>query len=41
MYRFYFVTWNVATRYPEQDLHQLLEIGHDKVDKLPDFYVVG
>ncbi|XP_046427714.1 inositol polyphosphate 5-phosphatase K-like isoform X1 [Neodiprion fabricii] len=39
--RFYFVTWNVATKYPEQDLHQLLGIGHNNAKELPDFYVVG
>lgn len=38
---FYFITWNVATRYPEQDLHQLLGVGHNDEEKLPDFYVIG
>ncbi|XP_012258964.2 inositol polyphosphate 5-phosphatase K [Athalia rosae] len=36
--RIYFVTWNVATKYPEQDLHQLLGISNST---FPDFYVIG
>ncbi|XP_012273105.1 inositol polyphosphate 5-phosphatase K [Orussus abietinus] len=39
--RLYFVTWNVATKYPEQDLHQLLGISHNGNQSLPDFYFVG
>ncbi|KAJ9598186.1 hypothetical protein L9F63_011124 [Diploptera punctata] len=39
------VTWNVATRHPEEDLNQMLGfgvMGKAKVqEKLPDFYVIG
>ena len=39
------VTWNVATRHPEEDLNQMLGFGvkgKAKVqEKLPDFYVIG
>ncbi|XP_012136902.2 inositol polyphosphate 5-phosphatase K isoform X1 [Megachile rotundata] len=40
--RIYFVTWNVATKYPEEDLHQLLDLGQNNTSrKLPDLYYVG
>ncbi|XP_033207234.1 inositol polyphosphate 5-phosphatase K-like isoform X1 [Belonocnema kinseyi] len=39
--RLYFVTWNVATKYPEQELHQLLGINHSVEHKPPDFYIIG
>ncbi|PSN56506.1 Phosphatidylinositol 4 [Blattella germanica] len=43
--RLYMVTWNVATRHPEEDLNQMLGfgvMGKAKVqERLPDFYVVG
>ena len=39
------VTWNVATRHPEEDLNQMLGfgvMGKAKIqEKLPDFYVIG
>ncbi|XP_026675192.1 inositol polyphosphate 5-phosphatase K-like isoform X2 [Ceratina calcarata] len=37
--KIYFVTWNVATKYPDQDLCTLLDINETRT--LPDFYVVG
>lgn len=40
--RIYFVTWNVATTYPGQDLHRLLGISPDDSPRqLPDLYFVG
>ncbi|XP_047349198.1 inositol polyphosphate 5-phosphatase K-like isoform X1 [Vespa velutina] len=39
--RIYFVTWNVATKYPVQDLHQLLNITHGNIKSLPDIYFIG
>ncbi|CAK1556402.1 unnamed protein product [Leptosia nina] len=41
--RFYFVTWNVATRSPGQDLNSLLDFPsqYNKHKPLPDFYVIG
>ncbi|CAH0715694.1 unnamed protein product, partial [Brenthis ino] len=41
--RFYFVTWNVATRSPGQDLNSLLDFPSqfNKNKPLPDFYVIG
>ncbi|XP_046820464.1 inositol polyphosphate 5-phosphatase K-like isoform X1 [Vespa crabro] len=39
--RIYFVTWNVATKYPVQDLHQLLNITHGNMKSLPDIYFIG
>ncbi|KAL2720896.1 inositol polyphosphate 5-phosphatase K-like isoform X1 [Vespula squamosa] len=39
--RIYFVTWNVATKYPVQDLHQLLNITHGNLKSLPDIYFIG
>ena len=40
--RIYFVTWNVATKYPEEDLHELLDVNQiDKSKTLPDLYIVG
>ncbi|XP_014600519.1 PREDICTED: inositol polyphosphate 5-phosphatase K-like isoform X1 [Polistes canadensis] len=39
--RIYFVTWNVATRYPEQALHQLLNIKHGVLNPLPDIFFIG
>lgn len=40
--RIYFVTWNVATKYPEQGLHSLLDLFHDiEPSALPDLYFVG
>ncbi|XP_059050508.1 inositol polyphosphate 5-phosphatase K-like isoform X2 [Achroia grisella] len=41
--RFYFVTWNVATKNPSQDLNALLDFPSqfDKNKPLPDFYVIG
>ncbi|CAG4956326.1 unnamed protein product [Colias eurytheme] len=41
--RFYFVTWNVATRSPGQDLNSLLDFPSqfNKNKQLPDFYVIG
>ncbi|XP_074105660.1 inositol polyphosphate 5-phosphatase K [Cotesia typhae] len=38
---FYFVTFNVATKFPEQDAAQMLGIHHKKSDPSPDFYVIG
>ncbi|KAL4707802.1 hypothetical protein ACJJTC_001748 [Scirpophaga incertulas] len=41
--RFYFVTWNVATKSPGQDLNSLLDFPsqYNKNKPLPDFYVIG
>ncbi|CAK9799917.1 Inositol polyphosphate 5-phosphatase K [Anthophora quadrimaculata] len=40
--RIYFITWNVATKYPEQDLHELLDVAcTEKLKTLPDMYFVG
>ncbi|CAG9562048.1 unnamed protein product [Danaus chrysippus] len=41
--RFYFVTWNVATKSPGQDLNALLDFPSvfNKNKPLPDFYVIG
>lgn len=41
--RFYFVTWNVATKPPGQDLNALLDFPSqfNKNKPLPDFYVIG
>ncbi|XP_045516440.1 inositol polyphosphate 5-phosphatase K-like isoform X2 [Pieris brassicae] len=41
--RFYFVTWNVATKNPSQDLNALLDFPSqfNKHKPLPDFYVIG
>lgn len=40
--KLYFVTWNVATKYPEQDLCQLLGLNHFVTSRqLPDVYIVG
>ncbi|XP_047533359.1 phosphatidylinositol 4,5-bisphosphate 5-phosphatase A-like isoform X1 [Vanessa atalanta] len=41
--RFYFVTWNVATKSPGQDLNSLLDFPSqfNKNKSLPDFYVIG
>ncbi|CAG9101971.1 unnamed protein product [Plutella xylostella] len=41
--RYYFVTWNVATRSPGQDLNSLLDFPSqfNKNKPLPDFYVIG
>ena len=40
--RIYFVTWNVATKYPEQNLQQLLDLTHSNLSRsLPDLYFVG
>ncbi|XP_026761679.2 phosphatidylinositol 4,5-bisphosphate 5-phosphatase A-like isoform X1 [Galleria mellonella] len=41
--RFYFVTWNVATRNPGQDLNALLDFPSqfNKSKPLPDFYIIG
>ncbi|XP_003487528.1 inositol polyphosphate 5-phosphatase K-like [Bombus impatiens] len=40
--RIYFVTWNVATKYPEEDLHELLDVNQINESKtLPDLYIVG
>ncbi|XP_076303656.1 inositol polyphosphate 5-phosphatase K [Lasioglossum baleicum] len=40
--RIYFVTWNVATKYPKQDLHQLLDVHrHNSSKAMPDLYFVG
>ncbi|XP_063238865.1 inositol polyphosphate 5-phosphatase K-like isoform X2 [Bacillus rossius redtenbacheri] len=40
--RFYMVTYNVATKQPEQDLHKLVGFEDLKSSEtLPDFYVVG
>jgi hypothetical protein len=39
------VTWNVATRQPEEDLAEMLGFGtsgKQKVqERLPDFFVIG
>lgn len=42
-FRFYFVTWNVATKSPGQDLNALLDFPSqfNKNKPLPDFYVIG
>ncbi|KZC10680.1 Inositol polyphosphate 5-phosphatase K, partial [Dufourea novaeangliae] len=38
----YFITWNVATRHPEQDLHQLVNVNDNNASKsMPDFYFIG
>ncbi|XP_014218811.1 inositol polyphosphate 5-phosphatase K [Copidosoma floridanum] len=40
--KLYFVTWNVATKYPEQNLLQLLGLSHFTTAKqLADIYIVG
>ncbi|XP_043667491.1 inositol polyphosphate 5-phosphatase K-like isoform X2 [Vespula pensylvanica] len=39
--RIYFVTWNVATKYPVQDLHQLLNVTRGNLKSLPDMYFIG
>ncbi|EFN84057.1 inositol polyphosphate 5-phosphatase K [Harpegnathos saltator] len=42
--RFYFVTWNVATKFPslQQDLHQLLGITpYAEPEQWPDLYFIG
>lgn len=41
--RFYFVTWNVATKSPGQDLNSLLDFPSqfNKNKTLPDFYIIG
>ncbi|XP_053987334.1 inositol polyphosphate 5-phosphatase K-like isoform X2 [Hylaeus anthracinus] len=40
--RIYFVTWNVATKYPEQNLYQLLDVTHSNSSRtLPDLYFIG
>ncbi|XP_015597321.1 inositol polyphosphate 5-phosphatase K isoform X2 [Cephus cinctus] len=39
--RLYFVTWNVATKYPEQDIRHLLDFNQDDDENLPDMYIVG
>lgn len=41
MRRLYFVTWNVATKYPEQEPDEMLGLGRDGVESLPDFFIVG
>jgi hypothetical protein len=41
-YRLYIVTWNVATKYPEQNLNQLLGLNNFiSTKQLPDIYVIG
>jgi hypothetical protein len=44
-FRFYMVTWNVATRHPEEDLAEMLGFGTSGTikteERLPDFYVIG
>lgn len=41
-FRIYFVTWNVATKYPEEDLHELLDVNQiNELKTLPDLYIVG
>ena len=40
-YRLYFATWNVATKYPEEEPHEMLGISKNTDGKLPDFYIVG
>ncbi|XP_067010509.1 inositol polyphosphate 5-phosphatase K isoform X2 [Anabrus simplex] len=40
--RFYLVTWNVATRQPEEDVQEMLGLAKNTPqERLPDFYVVG
>ncbi|OXU29280.1 hypothetical protein TSAR_009446 [Trichomalopsis sarcophagae] len=40
--KLHFVTWNVATKYPEQDLSQLLGLSHFATSKqLADIYIIG
>ncbi|KAJ8721967.1 hypothetical protein PYW08_004369 [Mythimna loreyi] len=41
--KFYFVTWNVATKNPGQDLNALLDFPSqfNKNKPLPDFFVIG
>lgn len=39
--RLYFLTYNVATKNPEEDLHDLLKIKDSVEHKPPDFYVIG
>ena len=43
--RLYMVTWNVATRHPEEELAGMLGFGtsgKQKIqERLPDFFVIG
>lgn len=41
--RFHFVTYNVGTGSPEQDLHKLLQVSKNSKDDENkfDFYVIG
>ncbi|XP_051173724.1 inositol polyphosphate 5-phosphatase K-like isoform X2 [Leptopilina boulardi] len=39
--RLYFITWNVATKYPEEDLHDLLKLKNPVEHDPPDFYIIG
>ncbi|KAK2586242.1 hypothetical protein KPH14_001499 [Odynerus spinipes] len=39
--RIYFVTWNVATKHPEQGLHPLLNVMHGNNKSPPDLYFIG
>ncbi|KAJ8686436.1 hypothetical protein QAD02_022230 [Eretmocerus hayati] len=42
LFKLYFVTWNVATKHPEQDLRQLLGLSHFATSKeLADIYIIG
>lgn len=37
----YFLTWNVAAKYPEEDLHNLLNIRNSIEHQAPDLYIIG
>ncbi|XP_063973366.1 inositol polyphosphate 5-phosphatase K-like [Diachasmimorpha longicaudata] len=39
--RLYFVTYNVATKFPEEDPRQMLGINSNNPEGLPDLFVVG
>ncbi|XP_046992841.1 phosphatidylinositol 4,5-bisphosphate 5-phosphatase A-like [Schistocerca americana] len=39
--RLYMVTWNVATRQPEEDVEEMLGIDKMTDDLLPDLYAIG
>ncbi|KAI5717098.1 hypothetical protein M8J77_000120 [Diaphorina citri] len=37
----YFITWNVATRPPGENVRTLLDLGRFPPNELPDFYFIG
>lgn len=39
--RLYFITYNVGTNNPDEDLKDMFSLNEQKNDKLPDLYVLG